>query len=210
MNYFVEGILFGFTLTILLGPIFIALTQTAIEKGGRAGLTVATGVWCSDILIISSCYIFIKALSNIVENDAFNYWMGMIGGIVLIIFGLGSFFAKIDLDAERKKHTSLHYAGFWLKGFLVNTINPFTFIFWIGIISTYIIGRKISPNESFIFLGSIMLTIFTTDILKVYGAKMIRDKLKSHHIMIFGRLAGVGLIIFGMFLIYRVSYGIDM
>lgn len=204
MNYFQEGILFGLTLTILLGPIFVALTQTAVEKGGRAGITVASGVWFSDILIISASYIFIKSISKTVANDAFTFWMGLIGGVVLILFGLVSFFSKIDLDAERKKHTKKHYAGFWLKGFLVNTVNPFTFIFWIGVISTYVIGRKINTQEASIFIGSIMMTIIITDTLKVYGAKLIREKLTSKHIMIFGRIAGVGLMIFGVYLIYRV------
>ena len=48
-----EGILYGLTLTILLGPIFVALTQTGIEKGITAGILVGSGIWISDIVIIT-------------------------------------------------------------------------------------------------------------------------------------------------------------
>lgn len=204
MSFFLEGILFGLTLTILLGPIFIALTQTAIEKGFKAGATVALGVWTSDILIISGSYFFIRALSNVVESKAFEFWFGVSGGVVLIVFGIFSFFVKVDLDSKPKKFTGLHYAGFWLKGFLVNTVNPFTFIFWIGVISTYVIARKITQEQALTFLGSIMLTIVITDLLKVVLAKVIREKLKPNQVAIFGKLAGFGLMSFGFYLIYHV------
>jgi len=49
---FLEGILYGLVLAAMLGPIFVALTQTAIEKGAKAGLTVGLGIWISDLLII--------------------------------------------------------------------------------------------------------------------------------------------------------------
>lgn len=52
MQYVFEGILLGLTLTILLGPIFVALTQTGIKHGIRAGISVGTGIWTSDLIVI--------------------------------------------------------------------------------------------------------------------------------------------------------------
>lgn len=204
MNYFLEGILFGLTLTILVGPIFIALTQTAIEKGFKAGAIVGLGVWTSDILIIMGSYLFIKTLNETVENNNFEFWMGIIGGVILFAFGIISFFTKVDLNLPQSKLTTLHYAGFWLKGFLVNTVNPFTFIFWIGVISTYVFGRNITTDQAILFLSSIMMTVVITDLLKVTLAKLIRSKLNNRHITWFGRIAGIGLMCFGIFLIYKV------
>lgn len=203
MQFILEGLFFGLTLTILLGPIFIALTQTSIEKGGKAGMTVGLGVWSSDVLIVVGSWYFIKALSTTVESDEFKFWLGLIGGIVMISFGIVAFFTKVKLDFTQVKHSYKNYIGFWLKGFLVNTINPFTFIFWLSVISTYIIGRKVNNVEASLFLGSILFTIVFTDTMKVVLAKMIRTKLKPKHIEGFNKVAGVGLLIFGLFLIWR-------
>ncbi|MEJ6695802.1 MAG: hypothetical protein QNK55_00365, partial [Saprospiraceae bacterium] len=57
---FLEGVVFGLILTIMLGPIFVALTQTGIDKGARAGITVGVGVWSSDLLVILFSYLFIS------------------------------------------------------------------------------------------------------------------------------------------------------
>jgi len=207
VQLFLEGLLLGLTLTILLGPIFVALTQSSIEGGARAGLAVGSGVWFSDLTIIALCYFFIQRLSRIVEDSSFIYWMGLLGGIVLITFGIGTFLKKSSFDSElpRKKLSTKNYLSLFTKGFLVNTVNPFTFAFWIGVVSTYVLGRGISSQDATIFFGAILLVIISTDILKVVTAKLIRTRLKARHIDNFSKIAGVVLVVFGIVLLYKVA-----
>lgn len=204
MSYFIEGILFGLMLAVMVGPIFIAITQTSMEKGILAGMLVSLGEWVSDIIIIALAYFFIKAITQTVETDAFKFYFGISGGIILILFGVVAFFKTMDIEIQKKKHTYKNLLGFWLKGFLVNTINPFTFIFWIGVISTYVIGRNATGSEAFTFLGAILATIVIMDVIKVYGAKAIRKKLSPSNLFWFSKLSGVGLAAFGLYLIYQV------
>jgi len=203
MQYAIEGIALGLMLTIMLGPILIALIQTSLENGGSAGLAVGLGIWLSDLLIIASSYFALNLIGDVVKGGGFRYWLGLIGGLVLIIFGIGAFLKKVKIGPEKKYFSAKNYAGFWMKGFLVNTINPFTFIFWLGVISTYVIARKITGTQAFIFLGSILLTIITTDSIKILLAKKIKQKMQSHQLQWFNRVAGVGLFLFGIYLIYR-------
>ena len=203
MQFIIEGLGLGLFLSISLGPIFIALTQTAVERGGKAGMTVGLGVWISDFLIVFLTFLFIKKLSTTIESESFQFWMGMAGGIVMIFFGLGSIIKRVELDMDQKKHEYKDYLGFWLKGFLVNTINPFTFLFWLTTISTYIIGRKINNTEATIFLSSILFMIIASDTLKVVLAESNRTKLKAIHIQRFSQVAGIGLLSFGNYLIYH-------
>lgn len=203
LSLITQGLLLGLTLAILLGPIFVTLTQIALEKGARAGIVASTGVWVSDIIIITLCYIFVQRIDYLVESVTFTYWMGLLGGFILISFGAGALFKKVNLVFDNASHSANDYFSFWTKGFLVNTVNPFTFVFWIGVISTYVIKAKISGLKSFVFFSSIMLVIMLTDTLKVLLAKAIRNKLDQKHFTIFSRIAGVGLIIFGIVLLLR-------
>jgi len=225
MNLILEGIVLGLTLMILLGPIFVALTQAAIQGGTRAGIAVASGVWISDFSIIFIGYFFVQKLKILVEDQSFTYWMGLAGGVVLIGFGIGTYLSKNNFDADNshEKLTKKNYLGYVTKGFLVNTINPFTFVFWISVISTYVIGRKISNQEAILFFGTIILIIIITDTLKVLGAKFLRQKLmppeedsdqlldtksqkdKPDYINIFSKVAGVVLVIFGLVLLIRAG-----
>ena len=203
LSLITQGLFLGITLAILLGPIFVALTQIALEKGARAGLVASTGVWVSDVIIITLCYIFIQRINYLVVDATFTYWMGLFGGFILITFGIGAILKKVELVFEKNSHTANDYVGFWTKGFLVNTVNPFTFVFWIGVISTYVIKAQISGLKSVVFFSSIMFVIVFTDTLKVFLAKAIRNKLTQRHFTIFSRIAGAGLIIFGIALLVR-------
>jgi len=121
---FLEGILYGLVLAAMLGPIFVALTQTAIEKGAKAGLTVGLGIWISDLLIIVFSYLFIRQVDNIIQDAVFKYWIGLIGGFIFITFGIAMCLKKAEEIETNNAFTAKNYLGFWLKGFLVNTIQP--------------------------------------------------------------------------------------
>lgn len=203
MSFVVQGILIGLMLGAMLGPIFIALTQTSIEKGAKAGLMVGLGIWMSDLMIIFPTYYFIQSIRSTIESSDFKFYFGISGGIVLIIFGIGAFFKTIDLEIQKKKHSYKNMIGFWLKGFLVNTINPFTFIVWLGFISTNLIGRNASPNEAWLFLGSILITIILANTALVFAAKAISKNLKDRQLYWFSKLSGIGLLLCGLVLIVR-------
>ena len=189
----------------MLGPIFVALTQTGIEKGARAGITVGIGVWSSDLLVILFSYLFISQVDALVQDEVFKYWMGLVGGFILITFGIVIFLKKTEAIKEGGSYTAKNYFGFWMKGFLVNTVNPFTFIFWLGVISTKVIGINMNDTQAFVFISAIMLTIIITDTMKVLGAKAIRSRLESAHIQIISRVAGAALVVFGMVLLYQTG-----
>ncbi|HAV29622.1 MAG TPA: hypothetical protein DCW93_06810 [Saprospirales bacterium] len=202
---FLEGVVFGLILTIMLGPIFIALTQTGIDKGARAGITVGLGVWSSDLLVILFSYLFISQVDALVQDEVFKYWMGLVGGFILITFGIVIFLKKTKSIKEGGSFTVKNYFGFWMKGFLVNTVNPFTFIFWLGVISTKVIGINMNDTQAFVFISAIMLTIIITDTIKVLGAKAIRGRLESDHLQRISRVAGAALVVFGIVLLYQTG-----
>lgn len=202
---FLEGVVFGLILTIMLGPIFVALTQTGIDKGARAGITVGVGVWSSDLLVILFSYLFISQVDALVQDEVFKYWMGLVGGFILITFGIVIFLKKTKSIKEVGSFTAKNYFGFWMKGFLVNTVNPFTFIFWLGVISTKVIGINMNDTQAFVFISAIMLTIIITDTIKVLGAKAIRGRLESDHIQRISRVAGAALVVFGIVLLYQTG-----
>jgi len=204
MEFFIEGLIFGLLLSVSLGPIFIALTQTSIEKGILPGLAVGSGIWISDFLFIFIFYNFIKTIKRTVESETFIFWMGISGAVVLLLFGIVLLVRKPELNYDHLKLSMKNYFGFWLKGFLVNTVNPFTFIFWMGVISTYIIGRDIDGTQSLILLGTILTVIILSDTGKVYLAHFLKKWLTHNHIKWVANISGVILILFGCFLAYQV------
>lgn len=204
MQYILDGIYLGLALAILLGPIFIVLIQTSLEHGTKAGLVSATGIWVSDIIIVALTLMFVKKIRNYVENPEFIFWMGMVGGVVLISVGLLTITKKSTLnfdspDIVPKGGMFAH----WMKGFLVNTINPFTFIFWLTTITSYVATKKLSLTESEIFVTAIIIMIIITDSIKVLMARMIRPRINEKTLHLINKVAGTALIVFGFILMLR-------
>ena len=203
MQYIIDGIYLGLALAILLGPIFIVLMQSTLEHGTKAGFTAASGIWVSDIIIVFLTLLFIKRIDSVVQHPSFIFWMGLIGGIVLIGVGIANVIKKSQLDLDTRQVTSSSWLGFWTKGFLVNTVNPFTFIFWLSTITSYVATKKLTVIESEYFVIAIILTIIFTDSLKVLMAKMIRKRINEKTLNIINKVAGSALIIFGFVLLFK-------
>ena len=208
MSFFWEGLKIGLILCFLLGPIFFTLVQTSVEEGFKAGAIVGLGIWVSDILFVAAVYWGISYVIDIMEWQDFSLWLGWIGGVILFSFGLGSLLSKPDLKAFKQvpARTSSIFTLF-SKGVLVNSVNPFTVFFWIGISSTFIVKGALEPRQAFLFFSGILITIIVTDLLKVVLAKSIRKKLEPKHVLWIRRISGLALIIFGIALVLRVTTG---
>lgn len=210
MNLVFEGVKIGMILALMIGPIFFAVIQAGVEEGFRAGATVGLGIWVSDFLFIATVYWGLSYISQIVQGPNFPLYLGIGGSIMLTLFGLGALLTapKVNQLPEWSKETirTSSYSGLWLKGFLINTVNPFTFLFWIGVATTVVVDGHLQPIEARYFFGGILGTIVTTDLLKALMAKRIRRLLKPKHLMWIRRISGVALIVFGVALLGRVLW----
>jgi len=208
MLAFFQGIQTGLLLCIMLGPIFFALIQTGVETGMRAGMMVGLGVWISDILFIVAVFFGVSLVMELMEWDGFMTIFGITGGILLIAFGIGTLMTDPPpLPPPREKPAVIKaktYLGFWIKGFLINTINPFTFFFWLSIMSLVVLGEHEDQNYAGAFFLGVMLAIIVTDILKVALAKHIRQYLTDRHLVWIRWLSGGALIVFGIGLMVKV------
>ncbi len=207
MDLLWDGIKFGLALSVLVGPLLFALIQTSIEEGFRAGWMVGLGIWISDVLFVSVTYFFISLVAEITKWDGLEFTLGIVGGIILMLFGLGSLLSKPPSieNMESKAIRQNSYLSLWLKGFLLNTINPFTFFFWIGVSGLVFTNENPTHTEALYFYGGLIGTLVVTDTTKVALAKLIRRWLKPHYILWLRRIVGIVFIVFGVVLLIRAS-----
>ena len=204
MQIVVEGVGIGLALAMLLGPIFVALTQTGMQYGFRAGIMVGAGIWVSDIIIISSSWSFLHSIRVLTQNQEFQLILGIAGSLILFLSGLFTLFSNKKTEISNLTFRTVSPSALFIKGFAVNTVNPFTFIFWIGIMTSYLQTDNISDDRLSLLLASIMGTVIVTDSLKVILARYIRTILEPRHQKTFIRISGFALMVFGAILLGRV------
>ena len=96
MEPLLKGIISGITISFLIGPIFLALADITITKGWRSGLSYIAGVLISDIVLIY----LVETILQQFPFDSIKTQIGIVGGIMLIAFGIVTYFAKATLKAQ--------------------------------------------------------------------------------------------------------------
>jgi threonine/homoserine/homoserine lactone efflux protein len=204
MDSIVNGILSGLFLALLIGPVFFTIIQTSIEKGFRSGVFVAIGVSLSDAFYITLSYLGIYQIFN--NEDVLEY-LAYCGGGVLLVFGFYYVFIKnrkMSRVGEEVRTTSpMRLAA---KGFIINGLTPMVLLFWIGTVSfaTTEFGYS-TPGKAIPYFAAIVVTVFSTDLLKAKLADRLRAVLTQRFIRILNIVLGIVMIIFGTRLILNAE-----
>lgn len=200
MEELFKGLLFGLLLSFLLGPVFFALMQTSIEKGLKAGLFMAFGVAMSDSLYMFITYTGVSFFS---ENDQVKIILGFTGSVIMIVFGIFTFLKPVPTRGRKQPHfIANNYFRKIVKGFVLNGINPFIFIFWLGVAGMITIELHYSFDQAFLFYVGVVAMVLSMDITKAFLATRIRDLITPRFMKILNRSVGIVLILFGFRLLY--------
>ncbi len=197
-----EGLGFGLLLAVLVGPIVITLIQSCFQGGKVAGFEVTAGIWVSDIIILTASYYGMVSLSQRLGGFSLESWLQYLGGAIFLLVG-GYIAIRRYEDFRQKIHISTitDHGKYFAKGFIVNTINPFTFAFWLTVCSSQILGRGLNERQAWVYLLSIFFTIVLTDSMKVLLSDWLRTKIPFKILTIVQRIAGLALAIVGLYLL---------
>lgn len=180
------------------------LLQTGMEKGFRAGATTGMGIWMSDLMYVLLAYFGISYLLEVTQWDGFQLWASLLGGVVLIALGAGTLLGKPTRPHLGGRATIKHnWLSYWLRGFVVNTLNPFTAFFWIGVMTTISAKQVLLPGEAFLFFGTVIGVVLLTDLLKVMLAKNLQAWMRLRYLFALRRVSGSALVLFGIVLMLR-------
>jgi threonine/homoserine/homoserine lactone efflux protein len=200
---FYQGVLLGLTLSFLVGPLLFSIVEAGLERGFKGGMAVATGIWLSDVLFVALMIKGLSVLESMVAHPRFKLYAGLLGGIILVLFGLGSLIRHKKSNFPTQNTLPRSYKGYFLRGFLLNSINPFTVIFWIGIAGGVIAPGNWTMPQTLVFFSGMFGTLALMDMAKAFGAKKLRQWLTPTHISQLQRGIGLLLVVFGFVLVVR-------
>lgn len=211
LTLYFEGALLGLLVAISLGPAFFAIIQTSINKGFKYGVAMAIGISFSDMILVTISYLIGAKLFDDPQNKVY---VGLIGGIILVIFGSVSWAKKPEILKRRSlKHTTPTGKPLFLytiRGFFLNIANPFLFFFWFGALG--FVGKNAIEGQmlesTLIFFAGTFSVVFATDILKSYIGNKIKGFLRPRKEIILNKIVGIALVIFGLVLMFRTLDGI--
>jgi threonine/homoserine/homoserine lactone efflux protein len=201
---FKNALLIGFFMAFMIGPVFFMLLQTSILKGARAAIVFDLGVIFGDLTFILIAYYGSRSLLEKIKDDPRLF---ILGGAVLIIYGLITYFDK-ENKKDALQNSSIinvpiknNYLKLFIKGYFLNFINIGVLGFWLG--TVLVIGPSLKMNQTAIFsyFGTILIGYFITDLGKIFLAKKLKNKMTPIVVYKIKKITGLLLIICGVFLI---------
>lgn len=219
IRFVFDAIVFGLTLAIVMGfgPAFITLIQTSIHRGFKSAGWFAFGVFLNDALMVTLC---VLTSIQVVANNEREMMLFSIGaGVILILFGVFTYTRKVKednfkqikertdelIDENREEFKKEDDTPKWFvfvgKGFVLNILNPFAWIFWFSAVAVTMGSMAGDRLRVLLFFAIVLATSFSIDLLKAKLASFLKKFFNAKRIRIMNRVIGWGLVLFGLYFI---------
>ncbi|WP_179333966.1 LysE family translocator [Winogradskyella costae] len=194
---------FGIILAFTIGPVFFVLLETSATKGFTSAIIFDLGVIFADIVFI---LVIFKSTDTLLDKIKDDPKLLVFGGALLVIYGLISFiktsksFRSIVREHHRIELPKKDYGKLFVKGFLLNFINIGVLLGWLGFI---VIGTSITTSENgvTIFIVTMLIAYFLTDLIKIAAAKRLKNKLTPRRIFKTKKIVALVILVFGIILL---------
>lgn len=195
---------FGIILAFTIGPVFFVLLETSATKGFTSAIIFDIGVILADIVFI---LVIFKSTDTLLDKIKDDPKLLVFGGALLFIYGLISFIktSKSFRSIVREHHKvelQKNYIKLFIKGFLLNFINIGVLLGWLGFI---VIGTSLttSNNGVIIFITTMIVSYFLTDLIKIAAAKRLKKKLTPRRIFKTKKIVALVIVAFGLLLLFQ-------
>ena len=201
-----QAIIIVILLTFSFGPAFFALINTGIKHGYKTGAFLAIGVVFSDLfLCLLVCLLVHFGIANLLHSEKTQTFFGIIGGIILIVFG-AFFFKKIPVKTDETIDIENQLPSpkvMLLKGFLLNLFNPTVWLLWLANVTAISKSLQYNIYKMLVFFLLVLAAVLFIELFKVKLAGKIKNYLTDRIMTIVNHITGTSLIIFGLLLIYN-------
>ena len=210
-SFVIWAVVIGLFLSLIvnMGPAFITLVQTSLHRGFKSAAWFISGVILNDAMIIS---LYILTSVQVVMRSELEVTLFSIGaGIILVLFGIFTFRRKVEEKEsllEKRTNEIIEKKDdkpWWLlmlgKGFVINLLNPFVWIFWfsaVAVVAGSMGGNKVN---TIVFFALILGTTLMCELLKAWGAAKLKVFFNPRRTTIMNRCAGILLVVCGIYFI---------
>ena len=202
----VSGLTLGLILALSVGPVIFTIIKQSLNNGYTGGFSFVVGVWLSDIVLVVLGNAFSELMLGILEYKKAIAYFGSAFLLAMGVFYV--FFKKVTLktdgDESNSRFRKRDMAKIFTSGFLINTLNPQVFLFWLTWATIY--ATEFSLQERIIVFSVCIGFNMLADSAKVVMAGKLRKKLTLKSLTMINKVAGIILIGFGLVLLYGVIF----
>lgn len=206
--FILKGIGIGMFVCIPVGPLGFLSIQRTIKEGRMIGFLSGVGAALSDLIYSSIAIFGMRCIDQVLEK--YNRLIMGSTGVLFLIIGLYLIInsekndktIKDIIEGKRKKDQVINTMA---STFFMGLSNPMTFLIFLAVftrVGICVKATEFTKNISFafsIFLGSCLLWIIVTNIVKLF-----QRVFELRNIIIIDKVIGTVISIFGIFNLLKV------
>jgi threonine/homoserine/homoserine lactone efflux protein len=194
INFFVKGIILGFSIAAPVGPIGVLCVRKTLQYGRLSGFFSGLGAAAADTVYGVIAAFGLTLISNFLLAGQF--WLKLIGGAFLLYLGLKTFLSKPAEKSKPISHKTL--LGDFVSTFFLTITNPMTILSYVAVFAglglSEIAGDYASASLLVlgVFLGSTLWWLILSE-----GVTLFRKKISQKVMTWVNRAAGIIIMAFG-------------
>ncbi|HVU70372.1 MAG TPA: LysE family transporter, partial [Ktedonobacteraceae bacterium] len=188
ISFLLRGLLIGFSIAAVVGPIGILCIQRSLHKGFLTGLVTGMGAATADGIYGGIAAFSLTVITHILIGQ--QNWIRLLGGLFLLYLGLKALLSKPAEQAARAGGGSL--PGLYVSTLLLTLTNPLTILSF----ATVFAGLGVGTNGHGSLAAATLVTlgVFAGSscwwLLLSGGVSLLREKLTARWLLWMNRLAG--------------------
>lgn len=196
------GIGIGLLVSAPIGPVNVLVIQRAVAGGFWAGLAAGIGAVIGDGLLAAIAAFSVTAISD--AMSAHSGWIKLIGGLLLVGFGLTLLITRpaLTIPVGQKSHL-LEHTGIIPQTFFLTVTNPGAVLGMAALIGG--LGSLIGGLNTYLEALLLVAAVMGGSLLWWLGLSeliaTIRHRLTEGRLKLINRIAGAVLIAFGLILL---------
>lgn len=202
IDYFIKGLVIGFSLAIPVGPIGLLLIRRTLTRGTISGLVSGFGAATADAIYGAIAGFGLTLLSNFLVS--YSLVLRLLGGVFLCYLGGKIFFSKPREKISRKPDDGL--LRDYVSTVFLTLTNPLTILSFAAIFAAA--GVVVVRGEPYltamlilgVFSGSFLWWLILTGIVSFF-----HGKLDTEGVLILNKLSGALIALFGVMIFVSVQ-----
>ena len=171
----IKGLIVGILASAPMGPVGVLTIQRTLNKGRWYGLVTGLGAAVSDIIYAAISLLGMSFVMEIIENPRNMFWFKVMGGILLMIFGIYTYLSN---PTNNLRPTNPNKGTLWhngITGFLVTFSNPLIILLFIALMARF----EFVVPEHYWEQGVGYIAIFAGALLWWFALTYIIDKVRT-------------------------------
>ena len=200
-----QNILLGLSLAAPIGPVNLEIIKRGLNAGFKQAFLTGLGAMSADFTYLTLIFF---GLTFFLKIPFIKIFLALAGSFILIYLGATSirnFFRQQVMDINQ---TGRFFKNSYKAGYLITLCCPITIVWWTGVFGALLASQAGTPTNFSaylscltILLGCLIWVIFLSTALH-WGRKIINE----NFIRIISLIAGMFLVMFGIYFLYKASW----